>query len=62
MAEPDATPQKSGAGCIAGPKKRPHPPTCIGEEWGTKLLGLRLPYFGISALNRFPLKSYSGLD
>ena len=26
MAEPDAAPQKSGAGCIAGTKKRPHPP------------------------------------
>ena len=27
MAEPDAAPQKSGAGCIAGPKKRLHPLT-----------------------------------
>ena len=26
MAEPDAVPQKSEAGRIAGPKKRPHPP------------------------------------
>lgn len=26
MAEPDAVPQKSRAGRIAGPKKRPHPP------------------------------------
>ena len=25
MAEPDAVPQKSRAGRIAGPKKRPHP-------------------------------------
>ena len=27
MAEPDAVPQKSRAGRIAGPKKRPHPQT-----------------------------------
>lgn len=29
MAEPDAAPQKSGAGRIAGPKKCPHPRTAV---------------------------------
>ena len=38
MAEPDAAPQKSGAGCIAGPKKRPHPLTPIMEMSITTLL------------------------
>ena len=58
MAEPDAAPQKSGAGCIAGPKKRLHPRTlwCACRRgagartpparrfaWGRRSAAARLP-------------------
>ena len=35
--EPDAVPQGPGTGGVAGPKKRPHPPTEIGRR--TQVVG-----------------------